>query len=236
MEIKQMLIPVSNTKARPGIKRTPTNITIHETGNNKKGANALTHARLQARGNDRTASWHYQVDDESIYQSVPDDEVAWAAGDGRGEGNMKGIQIEICVNSDGNFSKAVANAAWLVRHLMAKHGIKVESVVQHNKWSGKNCPQIMHSGKGPVTWGVFIGMLSDSAVPKKEDDELKFSSPTLKSETETSLLSKAHRQIIVDAAVKAGAHTSWADKLANNTLTDADVLGLAVKYTVAVNK
>ena len=32
------------------------------------------------------------------------------------------------------------------------------------------------------------------------------------------------------------AHASWADKLANSTLTDADVLGLAVKYTVAVNK
>ncbi|KAA0944055.1 N-acetylmuramoyl-L-alanine amidase [Sporosarcina sp. ANT_H38] len=72
--------------------------------------------------------------------------------------------------------------------------------------------------------------------PPKEDEELKFSSPALKSETETSLASKAHRQIIVAAAVKAGAHVSWAEKLANGTLTDADVLGLAVKYTVAVNK
>jgi len=71
---------------------------------------------------------------------------------------------------------------------------------------------------------------------KKEDEELKFSSPTLKAETETSLVSKAHRQIIVAAAIKAGAHSSWADKLGNNTLTDADVLGLAVKYTVAANK
>lgn len=72
--------------------------------------------------------------------------------------------------------------------------------------------------------------------PKEEDEELKFSSPALKFETETSLASKAHRQIIVAAAVEAGAHASWADKLANGTLTDADVLGLAVKYTVAVNK
>ncbi|KAA0965815.1 hypothetical protein FQ087_05985 [Sporosarcina sp. ANT_H38] len=65
---------------------------------------------------------------------------------------------------------------------------------------------------------------------------MKFSSPALKLETETSLASEAHRQIIVAAANKAGAHVSWADKLGNNTLTDADVLGLAVKYTVAVNK
>jgi len=77
--------------------------------------------------------------------------------------------------------------------------------------------------------------VQDLATPK-EDEELKFSSPTLKSETETSLLSRAHRQIIVAAAVKAGAHASWADKLGTNTLTDADVFGVAVKYTVAVNK
>ncbi|MEK4715093.1 hypothetical protein MKY15_19385 [Sporosarcina sp. FSL K6-1540] len=33
---------------------------------------------------------------------------------------------------------------------------------------------------------------------------MKFSSPALKFETETSLASKAHRQIIVAAAVEAG--------------------------------
>ena len=65
---------------------------------------------------------------------------------------------------------------------------------------------------------------------------MKFSSPTLKTETETSLLSRAHRQIIIDAAMKAGAHDSWADKLVIGTLTDADVLVFAVKYNVAVNK
>ncbi|MEK5070238.1 N-acetylmuramoyl-L-alanine amidase [Sporosarcina sp. FSL K6-1508] len=71
---------------------------------------------------------------------------------------------------------------------------------------------------------------------QKEDEELKFSSPSLKAETEVSLSSKARREIIVAAAIKAGAHVSWKDKLKNNTLTDADVLGLAVKYTIAVNK
>ncbi|MBO0586100.1 M15 family metallopeptidase [Sporosarcina sp. E16_8] len=84
-------------------------------------------------------------------------------------------------------------------------------------------------------WKAPAGIVAHD-VPIKEDDELKFSSPTLKTETETSLLSKAHRQIIVAAAVKAGAHASWDDKLAYGTITDADVLGLAVKYTVAVNK
>jgi len=71
---------------------------------------------------------------------------------------------------------------------------------------------------------------------QKEDDKLVFSSPTLKKETETSLASKAHRQIVVDAAIKSGAHISWADKLASGSITEADVLGLAIKYLIATNK
>ncbi len=51
-----------------------------------------------------------------------------------------------------------------------------------------------------------------------------------------TLDSKTRRKIIVNAAVKAGAHPSWLDKLENKTITNADILGLAVKYTVAVNK
>ena len=38
------------------------------------------------------------------------------------------------------------------------------------------------------------------------------------------------------AAIQVGAHVLWDDKLSNGTLADADVLGLAVKYTVAVNR
>ena len=60
----------------------------------------------------------FQVDDDSIYQSLPTNEVGWHAGDGNGSGNMKSIGIEICVNSDGNFKRAVENAAWLTKHLM----------------------------------------------------------------------------------------------------------------------
>lgn len=175
-KIVQMLIPASNKVTRPGIKRKPRHIVIHETGNNGKGANALVHARLQARGNDRGASWHYSVDNtDTIYQSVPDDEVAWAAGDGRGEGNMGGIQIEICINSDGNFLKATENAAWLVRHLMKKHGLTIQHVDQHNKWSGKQCPSRLRTGSFTTTWGDFINMVRETSViapSKKEADEV----------------------------------------------------------------
>lgn len=71
---------------------------------------------------------------------------------------------------------------------------------------------------------------------KEEDDELKFSSPSLKAETEVTLKSKARREIIINAAIAEGAHESWKEKLDSGTITDADLLGLAAKYIVDVNK
>lgn len=75
-----------------------------------------------------------------------------------------------------------------------------------------------------------------SEMPKKEEETMTFSSPSLKAETELTLGSKARREIIVNAAVKAGAHESWKSKLADGSITDADLLGLAAKYIVDINK
>jgi N-acetylmuramoyl-L-alanine amidase len=161
MEIKQKLIPASNKKARPKTPMKAKYITIHETDNTNKGADALAHAKLQYNGNVRNASWHFQVDDKEIYQSIPTNEIAWANGDGsRGTGNTQSISVEICVNSDGDFTKAKENAAWLVRYLMDKHGIPLSNVVQHNKWSGKNCPRnIRKSG-----WNALINQIKSGSV------------------------------------------------------------------------
>jgi N-acetylmuramoyl-L-alanine amidase len=157
MKIIQMLIPTTDKKTRPGIPMNPTYITIHETDNPDKGANALAHARLQERGNDRTASWHFTVDDTQIIQSVPTNEVAYHAGDGHGPGNMESIAIEICVNSGGDFEKAKANAYDLIRYLMKKYNIPLNKVVPHQNWSGKYCPRnILNSG-----WDKFIAPLID---------------------------------------------------------------------------
>src|SRR5690606_24633471 len=94
---------------------------------------------------------------------LPTNEVGWHAGDGRGPGNTKSIGIEICVNSDGDYEKAKENAAWLVRKLMKKLNIPIDRVVQHNRWSGKNCPRRM-SAEGK--WGHFLQMIQQgSPVP-----------------------------------------------------------------------
>jgi N-acetylmuramoyl-L-alanine amidase CwlA len=130
----------------------PEYITIHETDNKKKGANAEAHSRLQAGGNSRQASWHFQVDDKQVIQSLPLNEAGIHAGDGaNGEGNRKSVGIEICVNEDGDFEKAIKNAAELVAYLSKQLKIPLQKVVPHKHWSGKNCPR-----KLLTRWTEFI--------------------------------------------------------------------------------
>ena len=133
-------------------------ITIHETGNKNRGANALNHAKYINSGS--SATWHYTVDDKQIIQHYEDSVQCWHSGDGRGDGNLNSIGIEMCVNSDGNFNKTIANTIELVHYLMNKHNIPITNVVQHNKWSGKNCPSNIRSGK-PISWGGFINMIKN---------------------------------------------------------------------------
>lgn len=135
-------------------------IVIHETANTRAGANANAHARLQASGNSRQASWHYTVDDKEIVQSFDDNKQCWHAGNRYY--NENSIGIEICVNEDGNFKKAVENAAELTRHLMRKYNIPESRVIQHNTASGKNCPANLRNGKKGVTWTDFKRMLQEN--------------------------------------------------------------------------
>jgi hypothetical protein len=173
MNVVQRLIPEKFKDTRPGLKLVPKFITIHETDNTGLKANAEAHARLQENGNTRQASWHVQVDDTQAIQSIPFDEVAWAAGDGaNGPGNRTSIHIEICVNKDGNYQKAVQNAAEVTRQLMSQFNISLTNVVQHNHWSGKNCPSIMRSGTAGITWNDFIN-LCNGFKPMEVDDMLE---------------------------------------------------------------
>ena len=130
-------------------------ITVHETANRNRGADAAAHANLQSRGNVRNASWHVQVDDTEAVRSFPDTVRCWHAGDGRGSGNMESLAIEICVNSDGDYEAALRNAAEVIRAWRKRHGIPRANVVQHNRWSGKNCPTILR-GRGAAAWAAFV--------------------------------------------------------------------------------
>ena len=134
-------------------------ITIHETGNAAKGADAAAHGAYldSAAGEDDLVSWHYTVDDHAIVQHLPDYETAYHAGDGKdGPGNTTSIGIEICVNAGGDFAQAQANAAALVRLLMEEHGIPLDNVVQHNHWNGKDCPKTIRATAG--AWEAFLAL------------------------------------------------------------------------------
>jgi|SRR5690554_3459935 len=141
IRIKREILPQSS-RIRPGYKMDPKYITVHNTANTSTGANAKAHAKYLLSGaGGRSVSWHFTVDDTEIYQHLPTDESGWHTGDGNGPGNRRSIGIEICENRDGDFEKAVENAQWLIRKLMAEHNIPIENVVPHKKWTGKNCPR-----------------------------------------------------------------------------------------------
>ncbi len=138
MQIKQDFIPTGSSN-RPGTFLNPTYLTIHETANPSKGANANMHARY-VKGADarfRKVSWHFTVDDTEIIQHLPLNEIGWHAG---ASGNIKSIGIELCVNRDGNFAKTKQHAQWLIQKLMNELNIPIERVVTHMYWTGKKCP------------------------------------------------------------------------------------------------
>lgn len=142
MNIKQAIIP-KDRKRRPGITLKPTHITIHNTGCENVPADNFRRSCLDP-SQDKEVSWHYTVDEKEIIQHIPDNEVAWHAGDRTG--NRCSIGIEIC-ERDG----AEEHAIELVRHLMQKHNIPIDRVVTHKSWSGKQCPRLILGH-----WSEFI--------------------------------------------------------------------------------
>lgn len=180
LTIKKQLI--SNTAANSGRNNKKKNIVIHETANTSSGADAQAHANLQSNGNSRAAAWHWQVDDEKAIQSFTHDWSLWQSGDGSGDGNMHSIAIEICVNSDGDYNKAVQNAVELTKKIMKDEGIGIGNVKQHNFFSGKNCPTKLRAGSGGWNWSKFIDAVkgaSGNSVsdPAKPDESKPASKP-----------------------------------------------------------
>ena len=153
-------------KNRPGGANPCRYITIHETGNAARGADAAAHASY-LKGDvaaNALVSWHYTVDDHAIVQHLPDGETAYHAGDGaKGPGNAQSIGMELCVNQGGDLEKAKQNAAALVRLLMTEHGIPLERVVQHHHWNGKDCPRTIRNTPGG--WEAFLRLCEGGGAP-----------------------------------------------------------------------
>ncbi len=168
-----MIVMIINRKICPaGLKNNPNKgmaaieyVTIHCTGNYKPTADAKGHANYIYNGSGGArVSWHYTVDSNAIFQHFEDWQACWHTGENNG--NSSSIGIEICVNSRDGFKQACKNAAWLTAHLLKKHGLGINRVVQHNKWNGKNCPAELRSGAWGVSWDNFLAMVDENIAPK----------------------------------------------------------------------
>lgn len=130
----------------------PSYVVIHETDNWSKGAGAKTHANAMYNGNlDGTV--HYYVDSVSVYQTLEHQDGAYAVGDGHGEygiTNRNSINIEICVNPESDYYKAVDKAEQLAAYLLKQYGWDTSRLKRHYDASRKHCPRrILDEGLWP---------------------------------------------------------------------------------------
>lgn len=169
MEVKRLILSDSiSRKVSWGKGNTKKFLTIHQTGNSSRGANAMAHHNLQAR-NGVGYGWHWQVDDKEAIQSHSHDYKIWHAGDGYGSGNCESIGIEICINEDGNYKKAVENGARLSALILKEENIPISKMVQHNHWTGKNCPKEIRACKDGICWSGFVAMVKKFLNENKEE-------------------------------------------------------------------
>jgi N-acetylmuramoyl-L-alanine amidase len=173
MNIVQRIVPADHP-IRSNTPMAPKWITIHTTGNENPGANAEMHARymLSQEAIQREVLWHATVDSGQIIQHLPVGEVGWHAGDGlHGPGNTQSIGVELCVNADGDFVQTQRNAAALVAQLIATTPSLLpfpDCIVQHNHWSGKDCPHQIRATPG--AWEGFL-RLCEAEVAKLKAPE-----------------------------------------------------------------
>lgn len=139
-------------------------IVMHWTANTDKGAHALANRNYFNLGS-RYASAHYVVDDHSIIQCLPDNEVGYHVGAKRyepaGRALMAGtglnpnyytLGIEMCVNKDGDWVKTYGASAELAAYLLIKHNPPEPQLLRHFDITGKDCPKMMIT---PEPWQAF---------------------------------------------------------------------------------
>jgi len=150
-------------------------IVIHYTGNNGDTALNNTNYFKSYRG----ASAHYFVDENNVYQSIEDKNIAWHCGASKYYHsqcrNYNSIGVELCsyINSKGKYDfkpKTVENAAWVTKILMNKYKVPLSNVIRHYDVSHKMCPEpYVRDGKA---WTAFKNRLKENYVEIKEDNEV----------------------------------------------------------------
>ena len=154
----------------PNVKINPTSITVHNTDNwDSTARNNHKYMSNINRSGERKASWHFTVDDIEIYQAQSTNYKCLHSG--TSSGNNTSIGIEICQFKDKNKQlKAYKNAIELIKILLSYHNFGIDKVVQHNKWSGKNCPSVLRANTYGYGWNWFI----EQCKGKSNNETLKY--------------------------------------------------------------
>lgn len=100
-------------------------LAVHYTDGDGSAKNNCVYFNRESVG----SSAHYFIDDEGIWQSVRDEDTAYAVGNF--DMNQRSISIEV-VSSGEDFSNAeIAHLAELVQSLVRRYDIKPENVIRH---------------------------------------------------------------------------------------------------------
>ena len=162
MKIIQNLVSPSKYNIKCPYIMNPEFIVVHNTANDASARNEIAYMIR----NDNKVSFHYAIDDKEIVQGILENRNAWHAGDGKnGEGNRKGIGIEICYSKSGGtrFIEAEKLAAKFIAFKLNEKGWGIDKVKKHQDFSGKYCPhRTLDMG-----WQRFLDMV------QSELDKLK---------------------------------------------------------------
>lgn len=139
-------------------------IVLHYTGNTSD--TALANANY-FNGGDRSASAHYFVDNNSIYQVVEDSNASWAVGGGTvlTASNRNSISIEMCCSGNYTISETTENnTVELVKYLMDKYSIDIDHIVRHYDCNTihKVCPN--WSDNSWARWYSFKEKLTSNSI------------------------------------------------------------------------
>ena len=156
----------------------PRYIVIHNTDNERRGADAKAHAEGLYNGDMENMSWHYVVDDHSLYQCIEHNRGAWHVGKNYGSNNLFGIVnnrnsicIEMCVNAGYDYEAAFQNAVMLTRYLMQELGIDADHVVSHYDVCSKDCPSAIRAHGDWSRFKQLITAETDEAPAEKQEEK-----------------------------------------------------------------
>lgn len=168
MQITKMLVPESKYPIKCPYEMNPEFIVIHNTANDASAMSEISYMI----GNNNKVSYHCAIDNYRVVQGIPFNRNTWNAGDGRnGNGNRKGISLEICYSRSGGeqFEEAEKLAAEYTAYLLKQYDWGIDRVKKHQDFANKYCPhRTLDMG-----WQRFLNMVSSYLEVKPVENENK---------------------------------------------------------------